>query len=277
MQRLLSIPLILLLCILTGTPASAQPRTQSADLHSFVNWDFRHRKKLRGWRATETVILKTLEQSHAGRAAHTLVENGSPSSLRDFLRSLPTRAECGFSIVYLASHQSPDGEWDFMQRKLESLGTLAAEANIPPHPNRIVIVDACYAAALLDDSAWRRGMQSPVLFAALASEETQELDFSTPQPLDLRKRYPAAAAWLDRNLGRKWDGRLSFLGFVWVQTLVSSPAMPAGADGWLRFMKRCEQTASTFRREADERLASRVTLANGASRGQPSPSSRRKN
>jgi len=148
---------------------------------------------------------------------------------------LPTRAESELSVVYLASHQSPEGKWDFVQRKLEPLSTIAGDSNIPGHPVRMVIVDACYAAAFRRDPVWDSAWQSSFLFAADADEETQELNFRSPQPVDLGRRYPAATAWLNQHMGKGWDGKLSFLGFVWVQTFVTSKGVPVSQDGWREF------------------------------------------
>lgn len=240
-------------------PQPALARTQ-VDLHSFVNWDFRHRPKLKGWRATATAIQRTLDQSHPRHSVHTMVENGSKESLSRFFHELPTRADCDLSFVYLASHQSPAGEWDFVQKKLESLNAILAGSDISTHPARIVIVDACFASAVQRDPAWEKEWRSPCLFAASESEETQELDFRSPQPIDLRRRYPAASAWLKENMGREWDGRLSFLGFVWVQTFVTSKASPGHMKGWCEFLRRCETTAAEFRTNGNRRLASRVTF-----------------
>lgn len=258
---------LLCLSLAAGKIATAEDRPQTAslrprvDVQSFVNWDFRHRPKLKGWRSTAIAIQKTLDQWYPGRSVHTLVENGTRETLREFLHSLPTRADCELSVVYLASHQSPNGEWDFVQKKLESLNTIVGEANVPGHPARIVIVDACYAATLQREPVWDRTWQSLTLFASLATEVTLELDFRSPQPIDLRRRYPAAAAWLNEHMGKSWDGKLSFLGFVWVQTFVTSKNVPVNQKGWSEFLRRCEQTADEFRRNGDKRLASRVTFS----------------
>jgi hypothetical protein len=255
-----------LLCVvpLIGGSAPAEdrpvPSRSRADLHAFVNWDFRHRRKLRGWRATAIAIQRTLEQCHPGRATHTLIENAPGAHLREFLHRLPTRTDCDLSFVYLASHQSPEGGWDFVQKGLETLNTIATEARIPRHPGRFVILDACYAASVRNEPAWDREMHSATLFAASAVEDTQELDFSTPQPIDLRRRYPAAAAWLDAHMDKGWNGRLSFLGFVWVQTFVTSKSPPADEKAWAEFFRRCERTAEEFRQSGDRRLASRVSF-----------------
>ncbi|MCX6981367.1 MAG: hypothetical protein NTV08_11530 [Verrucomicrobia bacterium] len=254
---------IALLCL--ALPA-AEVRTQApasrpqADFHAFVNWNFRHRQKLKGWRATAAAIRHTLEQCHYRRLPGTFVENGSKETLREFLHALPNRSQCDLSIVYLASHQSADAKWDFVQRGLEPMGTIVTDAKIPRHSNRIVILDTCFAASVRQRPAWDRDLGSATLFAASATEETRELDFSAPQPIDLRRRYPAAAAWLDQHMGREWNGRLSFLGFVWVQTFVTSKTPPTDGKGWAEFLRCCERTAEEFRQNGDRRLASRVTF-----------------
>jgi hypothetical protein len=273
-HRLLVAGLLFVLSSTGGSDASEVPSRSAAsrpavDFHGFVNWDFRHRRKLKGWLATARVIQGTLDQCYPGRSAYTLMENGTPDALRGFLHSLPARAECDLSVVYLASHQSPEGKWDFVQRKLEPLNTIVGESGIPRHPARIVIVDACYAAALRQAPAWDREWRSLVLFAASADEETQELDFHSPQPVDLTRRYPAAAAWLNEHMGKAWDGRLSFLGFVWVQTFVTSKNAPVHQSGWSDFLRRCEQTADEFRRNTDKRLASRVAFSPLPAAGAP--------
>lgn len=261
---------LLCLTLLTGRISAAENRFATpvsrtrTDVHSFVNWNFWHRNRLRGWLSTEMAIRKTLEQWFARRPAHTLIENGSPSELRDFFQALPTRADCDLSIVYLASHQAPDGLWEFVQRERKSLSAIVAGADIPGHPFRIVIVDACYAAVLQAKPDWVRAMGYPTLFAALASEETYELNFRGPRSDDLRRRYPAASAWLDEQMGGEWNGRLSFLGFVWVQTFLTARRAPTDRAGWSEFLRRCGETAEEFRRNGDSRLASQVTPFSGA-------------
>ena len=240
------------------TVGGAEART---DFHGFVNWNFHHRKSLVSWRATATAIQRTLAQWYPGRSPHTLVENGSPAALGKFFHGLPAGSDCDFSIVYLASHQSPAGEWDFVTRQMEPLSRLATASDIPGHPARIVIVDACFAAAVQRAAAWERAWRSGSLFAASDAEETQELNFRSPQPIDLRRRYPEAAAWLRENMGREWDGRLSFLGFVWVQTFVTSPAAPGDLKSWGEFLRGCEKTAKQFRENGDRRIASRIVFA----------------
>ena len=123
-----------------------------------------------------------------------------------------------------------------------------------------MIVDACFAAAVRNEPAWDREWKSPTLFASPASDETQELNFRSPQPVDMRRRYPAASAWLDAHLGREWNGKLSFLGFVWVQAFTTTKTAPVDRESWLEFLRHCEKVAEEFRRNANRKLASRVTV-----------------
>ncbi|MEQ1842248.1 MAG: hypothetical protein ABL994_17725, partial [Verrucomicrobiales bacterium] len=172
------------------------------------------------------------------------------------------------------SHQSPAGEWDFVQKQMEPVNRILGETEIPSHPCRFVIVDTCYASALRGATAWDRAWKSPTLFAAAASEETQELDFHNPQPVDMSRRYPLASAWLNEHLGSKWNGKLSFLGFVWVQTFLTSNLKPIDRKSWIEFLRHCEPVAEEFRRNASRRLASMVTLKipnAGIYRGDESP------
>src|SRR2546426_12842281 len=98
------------------TPGELRTRPASsisARLDSFVNWDYRHRKKLKGWQTTALVIQRTLSEWYpAGHSSALLVENQPPAGLPKFLSALPARRDCNFSLVYLASHQSPAGESD---------------------------------------------------------------------------------------------------------------------------------------------------------------------
>jgi hypothetical protein len=226
----------------------------------FVNWDFHHRQELRSWKATALVIQRTIEFWYPQAQHHFLVENGSPGTFRQFLHSLPREQDSDFSVVYLASHQSPAGEWDFTQRKSMLLNRLLDGTKIPAHARRIVILDACFAAAVRREASWQQKLAPISLFASLASEETSEVNFHSPQPVDFAHRYPAAFAWLKDCLGKTWDGKISFLGFVWVQSFLMVKNRPAHVKGWIDFLQRCQSVAKEFRENVNRRSASEVTL-----------------
>jgi hypothetical protein len=226
----------------------------------FVNWDFQHRQKLRGWKTTALVIQRTLEFWYPQARRHLLMENGSPETFRQFLHSLPREQDCDFSFVYLASHQSPTGEWDFTQHKSTLLNRLLDGTKIPVHTRRIVILDACFAAAVQREASWQQKLAPISLFASLASEETLEVNFDSPQPVDFAHRYPAAFAWPKNCVGKTWDGKISFLGFVWVQSFLMVKNRPADLKGWIDFMQQCESVGKEFRENVNRKSSSEITL-----------------
>ena len=162
--------------------------------------------------------------------------------------------------MYLASHQSPSGEWDFTQEKTTLLKSILDETTIRAHSRRIVILDTCYAAAVQREAPWQQKLAPITLFASLASEETPEVNFYCPQPVDFAHRYPAAFAWLKDCLGKKWDGKISFLGFVWIQLFLMVKNHPANLNGWFDFMHRCQLAAKEFRKNVNWKSSSEITL-----------------
>src|ERR1043166_7968336 len=144
MKVRLCLQLTLFLSVAAFTSSGARSQTPTASrekptgvvtarLDGFVNWDFRHRKQLKGWRTTALVIERTLSEWYPRSSAFLLRENQPPDELRKFLATLPTRRDCALSLVYLASHQSPAGEWDFTQRHIELLSDLVAQAKPAEH------------------------------------------------------------------------------------------------------------------------------------------------
>ena len=121
--------------------------TPNVCFDGFVNWDFHHRQKLDAWKTTAAVIQRTLDKWHLTRSNHALVENRPPDALRQFLQELPGEDSCDINLVYLASHQSRAAEWDFIPKHVILLRSIVNQAQIRPHPRRIVIFDTCFAAA----------------------------------------------------------------------------------------------------------------------------------
>jgi len=259
------IPIALALLLTTGRFRLDAAEKDSAGpdvcFDGFVNWDFHHRQRLGGWKATAEVIQRTLDIWHLQRPTHSLVENGPPEALRQFLRALPRENSCDISLVYLASHQSPAGQWDFTQKKIVSLNSILDETKISPHPRRIVILDTCFAAAVQRQIAPSEKFAPIFLFASTALEETPMVDFHTPQPVDFAHRYPAAFVWLKECLGKKWDGQISFLGFVWVQTFLTVKNRPIEIRDWIDFLKECQSTATQFRENVSRKSSSEIILS----------------
>jgi len=244
-----------------ASPSQAPHAGISVGYDGFVNWDFHHRMKLVGWKTTALMIQRTLDLWYPQHSRFSIVENGPPAAFEEFLHALPGEKECDISIVYLASHQSPVAEWDFTQRKYLTLKRALQETSIAPHPGRIVILDACYAAAALHQPLWQQTFAPVTLFASSAYEETPDVNFHDSRPVDFARRYPEAYAWLKKNLGWGWDGRISFLGFVWVQSFVTSKAPPANMGDWIHFLQRCQAVAADFRNNVSRTPSSEVTAS----------------
>jgi len=241
------------------TPPGQQLAGGRVCFSAFVNSSFRRRQKLTAWKTTALAIRRTLEIWYPEHLTCSFVENGPPETFRQFLHGLPAGKDCGISLVYLCSHQSPAGEWDFPEEKLLPLDTLLGDAGIRENSRRIVILDTCFAAAAGNQSLWRK-LAPLSLFASQATEETPEANFHSPQPVDYAHRYPAAYTWLKTTLGREWDGKISFLGFVWVQTFLQQKKAPHDIPGWLDFMEQCQATAAQFRQQVSKKSSSQITV-----------------
>lgn len=239
-----------------ATPVSVQ-------FDSFVQWDFKHREKLRGWKTTAAVIEHALQQWYGSKSTiHPISENGSPAELRQFLNSLPTGRSPTWSLAYFATHQSPSAEWDFTARRLENVPAILRETRLAAHPGRIVIVDACHAESALEAFA---PFTALAVFTAAVEEKTSEMRWFNRNPVDFPKRYPAATRWLKNALGPKWDGRISFFGFAFATAFCEWPSPPRDLDDWERFFTRCRLVAEEFRANRSIRLASRILVVRRAS------------
>jgi hypothetical protein len=229
------------------------------EFDSCVNWRYTYRKDLSGWRNTSLFVEQSLRQWFPGMRVGQVFENTSPKLLTNFLEKLPVSSRARVNIVYLASHQSPAGEWHFPNGSMVDWGTLIDRSHAAAHPMRVVIMDSCYASSVLRFDQWRRFATLSV-FSAAAAEDTAELDFKSRQPIDMEHRYPEVATWLKNNAPKHWDGRISLLGFVWVKAFLETPKPPLSRGDWVDFFKRCEHAADDFRSKTDGKFASTVSF-----------------
>jgi hypothetical protein len=260
-NRLLHIVLLLTTATFRLDAAEKDSAASSVCFDGFVNWDFHHRQKLGAWKATAQVIQRTLDVWRLQSPGHSLMENAPPDALRQFFGALPGENDCDISLVYLASHQSPAGEWDFTQKKVILLNSIFDETKIPAHSGRIVILDTCFAAAVQRPTLWRKKFAPIFLFASTAAEKTPMVNFHTPQPVDFAHRYPAAFAWLKECLGKKWDGKISFLGFVWAETFLTVKNPAVDLHSWIDFLQECQSTARQFRENVSRKSSSEIILS----------------
>lgn len=245
-----------LLLLIGGVYASAAPPVYS----SGVNEKFPHRQQLRGWATTAKVIEITLREWFGSVNTGPTVRNGSPGDWIAFLRAVPAGSSSRLSIVYLASHQTPAAEWEFKEKKQVRWSVLLNESKRSAGAPALVILDACFAAAAETSAEWRR-FAPRTLFASGPLEAEYEIRFDRSRPYDAPRRFPEAKEWLGARLGKSWDGRISFLGLMWVEAVRETASAPASPAEWDRFLNRVAAKSLEFRQKENRRLASDVRYA----------------
>lgn len=217
------------------------------------------RSPLIGWVATGAVIEKTLAQWYPRLVVRGGLTDPSPQDLSAALGDLPKPEDADISIVYLASTQTSDGRWRFRRPQTDMpLSDILKSASPPANRRRLVILDACHARSVLQFKEWRAFAPSAI-FASSAGQRTYELNFRNRFRLDLPRRYPLAAAWLKANMPDDWDGRISFLGLIWLEAFLETDRAPETPDDWRRFIDLCTEKAQKFRARHSRKLASTVS------------------
>lgn len=216
---------------------------------SFVNWDYHHRKPLEGAHYSALAIRETLREWKCASRAGAEVENAGPEAFGPWINRMPHG-----SLVYMASHQSPAADWDFTQRKLVSLAELLP-GDHPADPDRIVILDACYAETARRVPGWNRFAAS-ALMAGKESEETFQLEMFMRRPVDFETRYPAEYHWLKQHLPSAWNGKITFLGLLWVRAFMTTLVVPQDRAAWRVFFGKIADSAAEFRAKRSSKLAS---------------------
>jgi hypothetical protein len=258
MRRLAS-QMLLSAVLLSGERGAARAEPAPVAFDSFVEVHAPPGEPLRGWGATREVLRATLRAWFPGLAAGTGVEDGSPRQLARFLGDLPRPGKAAVSVVYLASRQAPEGAFVFPSGERRPWGELLDGANFPTHGGRIVILDACYATRARHAEGWAR-FAPTALFASGDREVTSELDLSTKRPVDLRGGHPEAWRWTREHLPSDWDGKLSFLGWIWLEAFLATPSAPSSPRDWGAFFADCQRRADEFRERVDRRSASRLSF-----------------
>ena len=164
-------------------------------------------------------------------------------------------------VVYLAARYTPEGAWKFTRSVDDTVAWVDLLRNPPSaHSGRLVILDACHAGVVVKSAVWRKGLApAATLLASAPDELTYEFDFTNCQPIDLPKRYPAATAWLQRNLPADWDGRLSNLGLAWALAFQTTPQPPQTLQDWQMFFWKCESEGQKLKIVLGSRHASTIS------------------
>jgi hypothetical protein len=223
-----------------------------------VNWDFPRLEKLDAWKNTATVIQRSLGRWHAREVRGIRVENTDRQAFRAFFTQVEKSGAGDWNFLYLASHQGRDGTWRFPRDEPQSWPQILAGMRTPANSARFVILDACFAEAA-DRPTLLEGLGAAgILFASSETEEIHEVNFRQRFPMDFSRRYPAEEQWLRNELGAGWNGRVSFLGFVWLRAFLATPDAPENLEEWNRFFRRCETLAHDFREGRGAPLAATI-------------------
>ncbi len=226
---------------------------------SIVNVGYKWRRPMHGWAATELIIERTLRQWYSRLEIRPKSRDLPLEDLKVALESLPSSDQTDISIVYLASSQTRQGQWEFTRgTRRVSWPDLLGSINIRQHPRRIVLLDACHASGVMRSGLWSDRLAPSSFFASLEGERTYELNFRSPFRLDLPRRFPKANAWLRENMPADWDGKTSFFGLIWLQAFLKTAHPPETQDDWKVFLRLCRKESEDFRITHSRRLSSTV-------------------
>lgn len=239
--------------------AISQDAENTADYFSYVNWDYKHRNQLKGWSNTAKAIQASLEQ-WGYSVQHHHQENTDLATLERFRETIIGQKTNGLKLIYVASHQSPSGRFDFPNEDKEfwSVG-FDQHTKVSGSPS-ILILDTCHADVIPTVRLKGNLPFHFLLSAAAASEETYELRMFARRPVDFRRRYKAEVHWMRQQLGKEWEGQISFTGFIWVRQFLKTPTRPSSHEQWRTFLSGMTDEAQRFARERSRDLSSTIIL-----------------
>lgn len=243
---------------------------------SFTNIHYGKNRSLPGWQTTQTAIETTLTLWYDRLQVRQTVVDGTPADLKNFLFNLPKSDECDISVVYLGSIQGDSGDWEFTRGQRVNWRNLLAVAPPPKHPRRIVILDACHAAAVSGIPDWSKRFAEITLLASNATELTYQFSPSALAPIDLQKQCPFAWAWGQTHLPLAWSKQISFLGVMWLETTAKTTLPPANTADWEKFFYICCQNAANFRQSVSRRWSSTMQVLPPSQSDAPSILSKKK-
>lgn len=213
---------------------------------SLTQTDYAHRP-LRGWESTAVMIQKTLQTWYPNLKTTT---SSNPSV---FFQEVASRQSV--QIIYIAFRQNSSGQWENLHGKFDSPQSFLQEANFENQP-RIILLDTCYAEAVLDESKSWNHFSSLTFFASRKDQLTYELKLDSRQPFDISKHFPKAYDWIQQNISLS-HSRISFFGLIWLQAWLETPHAPETRDDWIQFGQKCSHLSTEFAK-TNRRLASEI-------------------
>lgn len=241
------------------TPPQVEPSI-TIYFDAFVSWNYSHKNKLLGSRNTALVIEATLKQWYPSATRSEMIENPHLKHWRGFAQLLSEQHAYKRSIVYISGHQSAAGELEFTNREKSGWKNLLHQATPQANPQRITILDVCYADSANITSSFTHDLGPVVVFSSKAGEKTYELELGNKRPVDYERRYPVEMAWLKKELGSTWDKKLTFFGLVWTRAALALTKPPETDQEWAHFFSQVQSAATDFRKERSEKLASEIVI-----------------
>jgi len=238
---------VLLACLIVPLARAAEPAAPAPGYASFVCWDYSQLPQLRAWKESEKIIAATLTEAYPALQKLPRIENGTPEQLNDFFRKLPD-AHDRLTIVYLAAHQSPGGQWVFPDRRVADWGSLMENLPTPKNPQRLVLLDCCYATSASRWPGWSQKIAPACLFASPGTHITPDLFIYWRRPVDWAELFPGASRWLRQHHFDDSDERISYFGLVWLEAWTRNTAPPQSLADWnhlAQTMTQITQYAST--------------------------------
>ncbi len=222
----------------------------------FVNWQYPRQDDLKGWFWTAHAIQRTLVLWGLANDDPPQIVQGSATAFSEFVQKQESRKP---GLIYLASHQTKNGSWDFPDKTSQPLAP--DFERLMQNGSPIIVLDACHAGAVME--AIQKGKSpSKILLAARSDQKTYELNFKRHRPYDAPRRLPQLRDWLKRELPPNWDGRISFLGMAWVTAFLNTPSAPKNEAEWTRFLTKVCEAGHDFRENESKRFSSDLILLN---------------
>lgn len=240
-------------------PAVGSEASDSTDYFSYVNWDYQHRNDLVGWKNTSILIQASLREWGCSVALEKL-ENSDSSQLAQFQYQMSSRKPSELKVIYMASHQTPSGRFDFPNEEKAFWSDGYEDFDIDKGALSILLLDACHADVIPGIRMNRKIPFHFLLSASAPAEETYELRMFARRPVDFKRRYPEEVKWMREKLGPEWKGQVSFMGFIWVRQFLRNPQRPTSKIEWKDFLKGLESEAQTFARDRSKFLSSTIKV-----------------
>ncbi len=241
--------LLLMFACFLGTLAEGKEPQAAPFYASVVEWNYPQLPKLIGWRESDTLIATVLSENYrATRLSGECNAAGFSGWLESIHAAQSTHPT--FTLIYLAAHQSPSGQWVFTDGTFLDWDQLLPSPQHLQHPT-IVMLDCCYACSADLHPNFRSNLAPDlVIYASTATEVTPDLYVYHRTPVDWTRRCPLALAWLHQHHFGGSDERLSYLGLLWLEAFLRQPHPPQNLADWQVLASTLTTLSATISKDA---------------------------